>query len=115
VAFSSCSSSLTQTFPSSPDAALPDAKTLQSRLSSLSALHTQATSDLAQKDSEIRNLDVRLVRQSEDSRAVIQDLTKKLLEAERECRWAKEGRAAAEKGEEFARKQVEALESSSVS
>lgn len=46
---------------------------------------------------------------------MIQDLTKKLLEAERECRWAKEGRAAAEKGEEFARRRAEAMESSSVS
>lgn len=42
-------------------------------------------------------------------------MREKMKEAERECRWAKEGRVSAERREELARKRAEALESTSVS
>ncbi|WRT64613.1 uncharacterized protein IL334_001546 [Kwoniella shivajii] len=102
--------SLTQTFPSASSSPTSD-QTLRTRLSTLSSLHNQATTDLAQKDSEIREIRGRLANLAESSRAGISELTKRAEEAERELRWAKEGRTSAERREELARKEAERIRS----
>lgn len=88
--------------------------TLQSRLASLSALHQQATSELSAKDAELRELQERHSQSSFNSRKVVGELSARAIDAERELRWAKEGRAAAERREELAKREVEALRADSV-
>lgn len=77
----------------------------------MSELHSKATTDLSAKDAEIRSLHTRLSALSESSATNIKEWTGRAKEAERELRWAREGRASAERREEFARKQIEALRS----
>ncbi|WWC59638.1 uncharacterized protein I303_102197 [Kwoniella dejecticola CBS 10117] len=100
--------SLTQTFPSNSSSS-PDTSdtTLRARLSSLSNLHNQATADLAQKDSQIRELHDRLTNLAQSSQSSIAELTRRFEEAEREARWAKQGRVTAERLEAVAKKEAE--------
>jgi len=77
----------------------------------MSELHSKATTDLSTKDTEIRSLHSRLSALSESSATNIKEWTGRAKEAERELRWAREGRESAERREEFARKQIEALRS----
>lgn len=77
----------------------------------MSELHSKATTDLSTKDTEIRSLHARLSALSESSATNIKEWTGRAKEAERELRWAREGRESAERREEFARKQIEALRS----
>ncbi|RXK40891.1 hypothetical protein M231_01739 [Tremella mesenterica] len=100
--------SLTQTY-SDPSGPTGDIATLQGRLATLSNLHSQATAELAGKDKQIHSLQSRLSELSQSSTASIVELKKQLDSAERELRWAKEGRAQAERREELARKEAVAL------
>ncbi|WWC68115.1 uncharacterized protein I206_102036 [Kwoniella pini CBS 10737] len=101
--------SLTQTFPSTSSSSpnTSSDETLRNRLSTISNLHNQATADLARKDAQLRELHDRLTNLAQSSRSSISELTKRSEEAERELRWAKEGRASAERREELAKKEVE--------
>jgi mitotic spindle assembly checkpoint protein MAD1 len=83
------------------------AATLQAKLLSLSSLHQQATVELATKESEIAKLHTRLTDTSNSSQSLISELTKKMTEIERELRWAKQGREAAEKSEARAKKELD--------
>ncbi|WVF69623.1 hypothetical protein IAT40_004401 [Kwoniella sp. CBS 6097] len=104
--------SLTQTFPSDTSSPTTTSdETLRTRLSALSGLHTQATVDLAARDSKIRELHDRLTTLADSSRASIAELTRRAEEAERELRWAREGRATAERREELAREEAERMRS----
>ena len=104
-------SSLTIAFPSP---ASEDAATLQGRLSTLSTLHAQATQDLALRDSELRAVQDRLSDLAQSSAASATALAKRAEEAERELRWAKEGRATAERREQLARDEADALRDTQV-
>lgn len=95
--------SLTQTFPSSSG----DSE-LQQRLQALSALYTKATTEVNAKEAEIVELTKRLHNLAADSFNTNQTLSKELAEMTTECRWAKEGRAAAERMERLAKAEVEA-------
>lgn len=106
-------SSLTQSFPSSSSTP-ENASTLQQRLTTLSSLHNQATTDLAEKDKELRSLQERLSTLAQNSTSLTLTLTKRAEEAERELRWAKEGRQSAERREELAKKEADALRTNSV-
>lgn len=66
---------------------------------------------IAQKDTEINELHARLIQLSGDSQSSNTELAKQLAEMRTECRWAKEGRAAAEQREELAKKEIKALRS----
>ncbi|OCF45761.1 mitotic spindle assembly checkpoint protein MAD1 [Kwoniella heveanensis CBS 569] len=102
--------SLTQTFPSDASSSSTTTdETLRTRLSALSTLHSQATVDLAARDSRIRELHDRLTTLADSSRASIAELTRRAEEAERELRWAKEGRATAERREQLARNEAERI------
>ncbi|WWC86741.1 uncharacterized protein L201_001619 [Kwoniella dendrophila CBS 6074] len=107
--------SLTQTFPassSSSSSSTPDKtsdETLRVRLSTLSDLHNQATSDLATKDSQYRELHQRFTDLAQNSQITISQFTKRAEEAERELRWAKEGRNSAEKRENLAKMEIERI------
>ncbi|KAL7419183.1 coiled-coil domain-containing protein mad1 [Cryptotrichosporon argae] len=103
--------SLTQSFSSLPSSPV-DVATLQSRLSALSARHTETTADLAAKTRECDALHARLSALSVESRTVILDLTRRSEDAEREARWAKEGRRGAEQREELMRVELDALRTS---
>ncbi|OCF58638.1 hypothetical protein L486_03127 [Kwoniella mangroviensis CBS 10435] len=107
--------SLTQSYPSSSSPEKTSDETLRIRLSTLSTLHNQTTEELAKKDSQIRELHERLTNLAQSSRSSIAELTKRSEEAERELRWAKEGRAFAERREEVAKKEVERIRSSNSS
>ena len=73
-------------------------------------MHNEATSDIASKDAEIRALHLRLSELAQSSREIVNQWTSRVNEAERELRWAKEGRLSAERREGLARKEIEAME-----
>ncbi|ORY21331.1 spindle assembly checkpoint component Mad1 [Naematelia encephala] len=100
--------SLTQNF-SSTSISSEDTVTLQNRLSALSALHQKATQDLVEKDSELQVLQERFNEYQMRSTASILSFSKRAEEAERELRWAKEGRMSAERREQMARAEIDAL------
>ncbi|WVQ75806.1 hypothetical protein IAR50_005439 [Cryptococcus sp. DSM 104548] len=102
--------SLTQTFPAADDTA--ELSQLKTRLSTLSTLHVQATNELAQRESTIRDLRTRLADVAESSRATLGEISSKLQESERELRWAQEGRESAERREALIRQEVDVLRSS---
>lgn len=104
------SSSLTQTFPAG---STEDAATLQSRLSTLSTLHNETKAELAEKSQKVDELHRRLSKLAADSASSTLDLTRRAEEAEREMRWAKEGRRSAEVRESLTRKELEAFRSES--
>jgi len=106
-------SSLTQTFPSSTSSP-ENASILQQRLTMLSNLHNQATIDLAAKDKELCSTHERLSTLAQSTTSLTVTLTKRAEEAERELRWAKEGRQSAERREELAKKEADALRSTAV-
>lgn len=97
-------SSLTQTFPASSS---DDAATLQNRLSTLSTLHTETKATLSDKTKEVDELHRRLTKLATDSTSATLEATRRAEEAERELRWAKEGRRSAEARESLARKELE--------
>ena len=101
-------SSLTQNFPSSSSTS-EDVSTLQQRLSTLSGLHNQVTLELAEKDKEIVSMHERLATLSHSTAVISVTLKKQAEDAERELRWAKEGRQSAERREDLAKREVEAL------
>lgn len=72
------------------------------------------TAEVSAKENEISTLQSRLSQVSNESRLLISEYTRQNSELERELRWAKEGRQAAEKREEIARREVAALSSVSV-
>ncbi|GFZ47899.1 hypothetical protein JCM24511_05646 [Saitozyma sp. JCM 24511] len=98
--------SLTQSFPATPTS--DDHATLQSRLAAMSALHAEATNELASKDAEIRGLQSRLSEQSASALALSRELSQRNNELEREVRWSKEGRASAERREKLLQKELDA-------
>nr|ODN75661.1 mitotic spindle assembly checkpoint protein MAD1 [Cryptococcus depauperatus CBS 7841] len=97
--------SLTQTFPTPSDS--EELSILKNRLSTLSNLHTQLSAELAQKDSAIRDLHTRLSDLAESSRVALSEITNRAQDAERELRWAREGRDSAERRESLARRELE--------
>ncbi|ODN79409.1 hypothetical protein L202_03401 [Cryptococcus amylolentus CBS 6039] len=99
--------SLTQTFPLADDTA--QLTQLRTRISALSTLHTQATSELAQRECTIRDLRTRLADVAESSRATVSEISSRLRETERELRWAVEGRQSAERRETLIRQEVDTL------
>jgi mitotic spindle assembly checkpoint protein MAD1 len=99
-------SSMTQSFPSS-EIPSESAATLQARLTSLSQVHKEATSELANKEIEITKLYTRLSDSTNAAQVTISQISKEKIELERELRWAKQGRAAAEKAEGMAKKELE--------
>lgn len=105
-------SSLTQTFPASSEST-EDVATLQNRLSTLSNLHAETKAALSEKSKEVDELHRRLSKLASDSTSATLELTRRAEEAERELRWAKEGRRSAEVRESLARKELEASRSGS--
>ncbi|WWD21649.1 hypothetical protein CI109_106135 [Kwoniella shandongensis] len=103
--------SLTQTFPSTSSPSTTSDETLRARLATLSTLHNETAQELATREASIRDLQARLSTLAESSRASIGELTRRAEEAERELRWAKEGRASAERREEIARAEAERVRS----
>ncbi|KAK8847559.1 hypothetical protein IAR55_005418 [Kwoniella newhampshirensis] len=103
--------SLTQTFPSPSSPSTTSDETLRARLAALSTLHNEATQELVSREATIRDLRERLSTLADSSRASVSELTKRTEEAERELRWAKEGRASAERREEIARAEAERVRS----
>ncbi|WVQ79902.1 hypothetical protein IAT38_002002 [Cryptococcus sp. DSM 104549] len=99
--------SLTQEFPTPSTS--DEITTLRSRLSTLSSLHTQAAADLVDRDLTIRDLRERISNLADSSRSSIAEITGRAQEAERELRWAREGRESAERREEVMRREVESL------
>lgn len=95
--------SLTQTFPSSSGES-----ELQQRFQALVTLHNKTTAEVAAKESEIVDLTKRLTILAADSHNTAQALSKQVTELQTECRWAKEGRAAAERMERLAKQEIEA-------
>lgn len=108
------SSSLTTSFPATSDNS-DDYSTVKSRLTALTAVHKQATDDIAHKDMEISDLQTRLSDLSRNSQLTITALAEGKAEAEREYRWAREGRSSAEKREEDTKRVMETLRASLVS
>ena len=96
-------SSFTQTFSSSSPSS-SEVQQLNNRLNERNEV-------IAQKDTEINELHARLIKLSGDSQSSNTELARQLAEMRTECRWAKEGRAAAEQREELAKKEVRALRS----
>lgn len=107
-------SSLTQVFPTSSNTS-EDYSTLQGRLTALSDLHNKATAELAAKDNEIISLQTRLSNLAQDSQSSLAALAKGKNDAERELRWAREGRQSAERREELAKRELELLRTAKVS
>lgn len=97
------SSSMTQSFPSG-DGSTPEN---QAKLTTLTGLHQQATTELATLKSEIVDLTRRLTDSTNHSQIVISESMKEKTNLERELRWAKQGREAAEKAEQRARKELD--------
>ena len=97
------SSSMTQSFPSG-DGSTPE---IQAKLTTLTSLHQQATTELATLKSEIVDLTRRLTDSTNQSQIVISESMKEKTNLERELRWAKQGREAAEKAEQRARKELD--------
>lgn len=91
-----------------------NASAFQQRLTTISNLHNQATSDLAARDKELRSVQDRLSTLAQNSTSATVTLTKRAEEAERELRWAKEGRQSAERREMLAKKEAELMTISAV-
>jgi mitotic spindle assembly checkpoint protein MAD1 len=98
-----------------PSPTSEDAATLHSRLQTLSSLHQQATEELAEKGKELAGVEARLSVLAQQSASAISEWTKRAQEAERELRWAREGRASAERREALAKAEVEATRTVTVS
>jgi hypothetical protein len=109
-------SSLTHTFPS-PSDAVPEADlpTLQARLSALSTSHAALSALVSSRDAELLSLTNRHEKLLQDSTSQVLALTRRSQDAERELRWATEGRKSAERREEMAKREVLALRAAEVS
>lgn len=81
--------------------------TLQHRLSALSTLHAETEAKLTAKSKETDDLHARLAAVARDSQSANLALGKRAEEAERELRWAKEGRRRAEVQESLARNELQ--------
>lgn len=102
-------SSLTQILPDPASSEPSEIATLRARLSTLSTLHSQTTTSLVQRDSTIRDLRARLADLAGSSKDAVGEMSRRATEAERELRWAKEGRESAERREGLVRKELEAV------
>ncbi len=107
-------SSLTQAF--APPAELVDATTssadlmsIQHRLSTLAAAHSTCNSTISAQKSQISDLLYQIENVSNSSQGEIIRLERRLEEAEREWRWAKEGREKAEAKLGLARQEIDGL------
>ncbi|EAL18454.1 hypothetical protein CNBJ0960 [Cryptococcus deneoformans B-3501A] len=101
--------SLTQTLPDPASTEPSEIATLRARLSTLSNLHSQTTTSLVQRDSTIRDLRARLADLAGSSKDAVGEMSRRATEAERELRWAKEGRESAERREGLVREELEAM------
>jgi mitotic spindle assembly checkpoint protein MAD1 len=90
---------MTQSFPAGDD--------VQAKLTALTSLHQQATTELATLKSEIVDLTRRLSDSTNQSQLVIAQYTKENTNLEMELRWAKQGREGAEKAEQRAKKELD--------
>lgn len=97
---------MTQSFPSH-DTPPELAATIQAKLTSLSHLHQEATSELANTKIEINKLYTRLSDSTNAAQVTISQLSKDKTELERNLRWAVQGRDAAERGEARAKRELE--------
>jgi mitotic spindle assembly checkpoint protein MAD1 len=91
---------MTQSFPAGET---PDT---QAKLTTLTGLHQQATTELAKLKSEVEDLTRRLSDSTNQSQLVIAEYTKEKTNLEMELRWAKQGREGAEKAEQRAKKEL---------
>lgn len=108
-------SSLTHTFPTPSDSdPQVDVATLQSRLSALSTSHAALSALVSARDAELLALTNRHEKLLQDSTSQVLSLTRRAQDAERELRWANEGRKSAERREEMAKKEVAAVRASEV-
>ena len=98
-------SSVTQSFPSGETPSDPIA-ILQARLSSLSELHQEVSTKLANKDIKINELYTRLTQATSAAEVTIAQMSKEKTDLERSLRWANEGRGAAEKAEKRAKEEL---------
>ena len=98
-------SSVTQSFPSGETPSDPIA-ILQARLSALSELHQEASTQLANKEIKINELYARLTQATSAAEVTIAQMSKEKTDLERSLRWANEGRAAAEKAEKRAKEEL---------
>lgn len=103
-------SSLTLSFPADESSSGAE---LQAKLTSLSALHHQATADVAARDTEIAQLQSAHAEYVTTSRITISDLGKQNTTLSRELRWATQGRIEAERREQLAKKELETYEGGS--
>jgi mitotic spindle assembly checkpoint protein MAD1 len=92
-----------------------DYLSLQHRLSQLSAAHSLCGQTIAAKQSTILDYSGRLEQISRETAMTLDELQKRAETAERENRWANEGRQSAEKRLRLAREELEMLRSSKVS
>ena len=88
---------------------------LQHRLSQLSAAHSLCGQTISAKQSTILDCSNRLEQISRETAITLDELQKRAETAERELRWASEGRQSAEKRLRLAREELEVLRSSKVS
>jgi len=88
---------------------------LQHRLSQLAAAHSLCGQTIAAKQSTILDYSNRLEHISRETAMTMDELQKRSETAERELRWANEGRQSAEKRLRLAREELEVLRSSTVS
>jgi mitotic spindle assembly checkpoint protein MAD1 len=106
-------SSLTQAFAppadSSDTTTSADLISLQHRLSTLAAAHANCDSSITAHKNQIGKLLEQIQDLSDSSGGEIIRLERKLEEAEREWRWAKEGREKAESKLGLARQEIEGL------
>jgi len=98
-------SSVTQSFPSGETPSDPIA-ILQARLTSLSELHQEASTKLANNDIKINGLYARLTQATSAAEVTIAQMSKEKTDLERSLRWANEGRGAAEKAEKRAKEEL---------
>lgn len=101
-------SSLTQTFPD-PSALPAGSSALQSRISALTTLLDKANTDIAKKQSELNDLQLRHDNLSESSRASLAHLSGELQETKRSLRHTTQRKESAERREDLLRKEVEML------
>lgn len=88
---------------------------LQHRLSQLSAAHSLCGQTISAKQNTILDYSNRLEQISRETAMTMDDLQKRAETAERELRWANEGRQSAEKRLRLAREELEVLRSNKVS
>lgn len=72
-------------------------------------MHQETEAQLAAEKTQNESLHGRLSRLASDSQQASLSLSKRAEEAERELRWAREGRKSAEVREELVRKELDAL------